>query len=112
MEQIELKDLLSNNSKFKEWSLIFFNEYSKDEKFITPLDFQNIVTSLSDEYGITVPSKEEIESIVSKREKDQDSYIQESCPLILPKNEDEISLDEYRDKLSVIIEIMIIKLDS
>ena len=110
MEPSELKVLLSDSTKFRDWSSTYFNEYSKDNKFITSFDFNNIVTSLCDEYGIEPPSKDEIEAIMSKRKKENESSINRRT--IINNIDDELSFDEYLTKISIVCEIIVIKLEN
>ena len=116
MELKELKALASDYNSFEEWSLTFFKEYSKDEKFISPLDYDKIIASLSDEYGIDNPSKEEVESMKSKKEKEFYASLGDTKCMMkkipFPKQDDNISFMEYCDKLLIILDIIILKLDN
>ncbi len=116
MDLKELKALLDDYDLFEEWSFSYFKEYTKDDKFISPKDYENIITSICDELGTCIPTKDEVESMI--RKKDEDYYAKTQGKMCMmkkipfPKQGDDISFMEYNQKLSIIIEIIILRLSN
>lgn len=111
MDITELKSLATNSYSIEEWGKTLFKEYSKDDKFVSSSDYEKIISSICDEYGIQTPSQDEMDAMKNKLDSENDDgCFNQIVPY--PFQDDDISFEEYCDKLQVILNIIILKLEN